>query len=61
MYRRGDLVFVMLPTGTRVQMVVWDVLDSTVLVCTPGGYDAAQKSGYRPRTVEYRTWGIKPA
>jgi hypothetical protein len=58
MYRRGDQAYVMMP---RAKMVVWEVLDASVLVCTPGAYDAALKSGQKPRTVEYREWGLRPA
>ncbi len=59
MYRRGDAVYVMRPSGGTVRMVVWQVLESTVLVCTQNAYDAALLSGVKPRTVEYREWGLR--
>ncbi len=59
--RRGDPVLVTLLNGKQAKRVVWDVLESTALVCTPVAYDAALKSGQKPRTVEYREWALKPA
>ena len=58
---KGDAVQVNLTSGKRVKMVVWVTLEFTVLVCTPGGYEAALKSGKKPRTVEYREWALEPA
>ncbi len=55
---RGDVVEVNLTSGARVKRVVWMMLESSVLVCTPGGYDAALKSGKKPRMVEYRAWAV---
>ncbi len=59
--RRGDPVFVTLLSGKTAKRVVWDVLESSVLVCTPVAYDAALKSGRKPRTIEYRKWALEPA
>ncbi len=59
--KRGDAVLVDLTNGKRVKMVVWVTLESTVLLCTPGGYEAALKSGRKPRTLEYREWAVAPA
>ena len=59
--RKGDVVRVDLTDGERVKMVVWVALESSVLVCTPRGYEAALKSGRKPRTIEYRDWALEPA
>ena len=59
--QRGDAVLVDLTSGKRAKMVVWVTLESTVLVFTPGGYEAALKSGRKPRTLEYREWAIELA
>ncbi len=59
--RRGDPVLVTLLSGEKAKRVVWDVLESSVLVCTPVAYDAALKSGQKPRTVGYRKWALEPA
>ncbi len=59
--RRGDLVRIPLLSGDKAKRIVWDVLESSVLVCTPVAYDAALKSGQKPRTIEYREWALKPA
>ena len=56
----GDTVRVSLTSGKSAKRVVWDTLDSSVFLCTPTAYDAALKSGRRPRTVEYREWAVKP-
>ncbi len=59
--QKGDVVQVNLTSGARVKRVVWEALESSVLVCTPGGYEAALKSGKKPRIVEYREWAVEPA
>ncbi len=59
--RKGDAVRVNLTTGESVEMVVWETVESSVHLCTPGGYEAALKSGKKPRMVEYRDWAVKPA
>ena len=59
--QKGDIVEVDLTSGERVKMVVWTRRGASVLVCTPGGYEAALKSGRKPRMVEYREWALQPA
>ncbi len=59
--RRGDPVLVTLLSGKQAERVVWEVLESSVLVCTPVAYDAALKSGRKPRYVAYREWALEPA
>ena len=58
---RGDAVLVKLLSGKAAKMVVWDVLESSVFVCTPRGYEAALKSGRKPRMVQYRHWAVEEA
>ena len=59
--QRGVAVRVMLPSGNHVTMRFWDTSGSNVLVCTPDAYEAAMKSGVKPRTIEYREWGVRIA
>ena len=60
-FLRGDLVRIPLLRDEKAQRVVWGVLESTVLGFPPVAYDAALKSGRKPRTIVYREWALKPA
>ena len=57
--QRGATVWVMLPSGNQVKMRVWETAGQNVLVCKPAAYQAAMKSGIKPRTTEYREWGVR--